>query len=256
MDTQIRRSSCQSGFTLIELLVVIAIIAILAAILFPVFAKVREKARQISCASNLKQMGLAIVQYSQDYDEQLCPAWNGDADGNPGNGDNYPGTARWMDLIDPYTKSKGIFVCPDTPDAIYVPHSYNYHQEGGYCINVTYYDGTTGHPPITDGIFQRSYTLASLPVPSDTVLVTDSNAANNNDFQLAWSNIGSQPSGIGHSDLPWGWIYATGGRHTDRANTLFCDGHVKAMTLNALLEKSTASGPTNGAYRYFTVEDD
>jgi prepilin-type N-terminal cleavage/methylation domain-containing protein/prepilin-type processing-associated H-X9-DG protein len=256
MDRRIPCPSARSGFTLIELLVVIAIIAILAAILFPVFAKVREKARQISCASNLKQIGLALVQYSQDYDEELCPAWNGDSDGNPGNGDNYPGTARWMDLIGPYAKSNQIFVCPDMTEAAYIPHSYNYHQEGGYCINVTYYDGTTGHPPITDGIFQRSLTLAQLPVPSDTVLVTDSNAANNNDFQLAWSNIGSQPAGIGHSDLPWGWIYATAGRHTDRSNTLFCDGHVKAMTLDTLLQKSTVNGPTKGAYRYFPLEDD
>src|SRR5665213_2657628 len=91
------------GFTLIELLVVIAIIAILSAILFPVFAKVREKARQTSCLSNMKQLGLAFVQYSEDNDEKyICryPA--------PGNfGDS------WCSQIYPYVKSIAVFKCPD-----------------------------------------------------------------------------------------------------------------------------------------------
>ena len=95
--------SQKAGFTLIELLVVIAIIAILAAILFPVFAKVREKARQTSCLSNEKQLGLAFVQYTQDYDE--C----------------YPGTLYygngWSSRIYPYVKSIGCYTCPDDPTA-------------------------------------------------------------------------------------------------------------------------------------------
>src|ERR1700677_3124023 len=92
------------GFTLIELLVVIAIIAILAAILFPVFAKVREKARQISCTSNMKQIGLGIIQYTEDYDETY-PGTNGLI--NSGN---------WAQAIYPYVKSTGVFKCPDNPD--------------------------------------------------------------------------------------------------------------------------------------------
>ncbi|HEX8550734.1 MAG TPA: DUF1559 domain-containing protein [Abditibacteriaceae bacterium] len=87
-----------SGFTLIELLVVIAIIAILAAILFPVFARARENARRSSCQSNLKQIALGVAQYTQDSDEK------------------YPGTPEsgktWVDQLQPYLKSKQIFVCP------------------------------------------------------------------------------------------------------------------------------------------------
>src|SRR5581483_4248901 len=92
-----------NGFTLIELLVVIAIIAILAAILFPVFAQAREKARQISCASNEKQLGLAIIQYVQDYDETypigFCD-WTGTA-------------PTWPVGISPYVKTFKVFQCPD-----------------------------------------------------------------------------------------------------------------------------------------------
>ena len=88
------------GFTLIELLVVIAIIAILAAILFPVFAKAREKARQSSCLSNVKQIMLASLQYAQDYDERFHLHRNSQS------------TYGWMDMIEPYCKSSQIFQCP------------------------------------------------------------------------------------------------------------------------------------------------
>ncbi len=110
----------RKGFTLIELLVVIAIIAILAAILFPVFARAREKARQTSCLSNLKQMGLAAQMYAQDYDEQFCYAPSGTYGGT-----NYYGyVGSWAYTLDgktwnmtlgtlfPYVKNSQIFICP------------------------------------------------------------------------------------------------------------------------------------------------
>src|SRR5678816_1355375 len=92
----------RKGFTLIELLVVIAIIAILAAILFPVFARAREKGRQASCMSNLKQLGMALVQYSQDYDETHPGVWFGPVSRSPW---NQPSDAtifyKWMDAVFP-----------------------------------------------------------------------------------------------------------------------------------------------------------
>src|SRR5687768_12296631 len=92
-------SRSQSGFTLIELLVVIAIIAILASILFPVFARARENARRSSCQSNLKQIGLGIMQYTQDYDEKMpAVSW--------GSG------LRWHEVVQPYVKSTQLLRCP------------------------------------------------------------------------------------------------------------------------------------------------
>jgi prepilin-type N-terminal cleavage/methylation domain-containing protein/prepilin-type processing-associated H-X9-DG protein len=119
-------ASTRKGFTLIELLVVIAIIAILAAILFPVFAKAREKARQSTCLSNLKQLGLASISYMEDNDEMYYPHRDKGV-ANPygplGN-DSYPqisGDAAsrlfWPELIQPYVKSWGVFTCPDAPGA-------------------------------------------------------------------------------------------------------------------------------------------
>src|SRR4028119_122023 len=102
-DLSIKRQEYRAGFTLIELLVVIAIIAILASILFPVFARARENARRSSCQSNLKQIGLGLLQYTQDYDEKIVNGENNNETGF---------TTRWMDRIQPYVKSDQLFMCP------------------------------------------------------------------------------------------------------------------------------------------------
>ena len=100
----------RKGFTLIELLVVIAIIAILAAILFPVFAQARENARQASCMSNLNQIGLAMLQYTQDYDEHFPICWQrGLGNQSWGNGS----ALSWAASTQPYIKSIQVLKCPD-----------------------------------------------------------------------------------------------------------------------------------------------
>ena len=112
------RAARQSAFTLIELLVVIAIIAILAAILFPVFAKAREKARQISCTSNQKQIGIGLLQYVQDYDETFPLSRFGYTFMSPGG----PQEAEWDTVLMPYIKAGsvdarngGVYSCPSFP---------------------------------------------------------------------------------------------------------------------------------------------
>ena len=116
------RGGAKGAFTLIELLVVVAIIALLAAILFPVFGRARENARRASCQSNLKQIGLGLIQYTQDNDEMLVPGYNNNGGptwqagtyGSDGSGHfNY----TWMDEIYPYVKNANIFVCPSDSTA-------------------------------------------------------------------------------------------------------------------------------------------
>jgi prepilin-type N-terminal cleavage/methylation domain-containing protein/prepilin-type processing-associated H-X9-DG protein len=123
------RRRIEMGFTLIELLVVIAIIAILAAILFPVFAQARAKARQATCISNLKQIGLATGMYVQDYDETFYPhRWNSGPDSNPllqEGGDAFiTDGARtktfWISLLQPYTKNYDLFKCPSANPSAWV----------------------------------------------------------------------------------------------------------------------------------------
>jgi len=150
----------RKGFTLIELLVVIAIIAILAAILFPVFAKVREKARQTACLSNEKQMGLAVEQYIEDYDERYPSGANGDIYGR-----------GWAGVIYAYTKNINIFLCPS--DVNFQPKNISY----AYNLNIV--------QPSSNGYQSGAgCALSALNAPASTVLVFETQGYANQNIDI------------------------------------------------------------------------
>ena len=191
------------GFTLIELLVVIAIIAILAAILFPVFAKAREKARQTSCLSNLKQLGLAIMQYAQDYDERIIGYVGGT--GNP--------SPAWYQVVEPYLKNTQILACPS---ANLGTNAYGWNNElaGSTAI------GTILQPAATVLVADAGRFV--YPTPSDMDPGTWGLSGNCH-WQITWPGSGPWTSGSCQGTCTRR-IHI---RHNDGLNVTFCDGHAK-----------------------------
>ncbi|NUP98382.1 MAG: DUF1559 domain-containing protein [Armatimonadetes bacterium] len=203
------------AFTLIELLVVIAIIAILAAILFPVFAKAREKARQSSCGSNLKQLGVGCLQYAQDYDERMPPRYYRYVP-------TVAGGPNWcQDLVQPYIKNAQVIMCPSTKAL-----SYGYHQ--GKDAN--------------NGLNLRA--LAQVGSPAETVMIAECKRANNTSGGTSYDLSVWQPSGFPSNAMPAApfddedemplasdAVYnpRPRGLHNGGAQIAWVDGHVKWM---------------------------
>jgi prepilin-type N-terminal cleavage/methylation domain-containing protein/prepilin-type processing-associated H-X9-DG protein len=245
------RPSQDTAFTLIELLVVIAIIAILAAILFPVFAQAREKARQTACLSNTKQIGLALSQYVQDFDEMMPPS-DGAANGG-----------RWAKRVYPYVKNGPVFVCPSTSDP--VPPMTGGSSGGGsiYAINVNISN------------WQWGRTLAEITDSSGTALIAETYDLSANGKALYGSPDNNDPKTwlkyrASTSDYQWRppgcWADAlatcNGGtpyykqndgsgnnirrpvpRHNNGLNVIYCDGHAKWSQIDSFLGPMPAGWP-------------
>jgi prepilin-type N-terminal cleavage/methylation domain-containing protein/prepilin-type processing-associated H-X9-DG protein len=221
------------GFTLIELLVVIAIIAILAAILFPVFAKAREAARATACKNNLKQIMTSFQMYVQDYDEMMPSSRINQGTGTCDEAFNSAYYGGWVgNVLQPYAKNGGIFRCPShaavlpnnagpggcTTDPRYfrVSYSYNYSGTGGTAAGAS---GNYPHP---------ANTMAAVLRPADLALFWDSDnrwsdGSNMYTRDIAWYNAKNTTPGS-----------ASGARHSDLLNFGYLDGHVKAARFDQL----------------------
>ena len=196
----------QRGFTLIELLVVIAIIAILAAILFPVFAKAREKARQTSCLSNTKQIALSQLMYAQDYDELM-----------PGYAIRYcPANYNWVTMVMPYCKNTQIFLCP-SKDACGQTH---------YACIYSHVSGC-----------RSGVKLTRVKYPSETLMLTEGRrcpppSCDGHGYPLTYCRVCS-PNGVS-CGRSWNGIGAVA--HSEGANCNYIDGHAKWLRRDALLD--------------------
>ncbi len=223
--------SGRSGFTLIELLVVIAIIAILAAILFPAFARARENARRSSCGSNLKQLGLGMMQYTQDYDEKYplrrnTPFGTGAAYSSSDTAAFDNDQNSWRSVMQPYIKSTQLFSCPSNAQNVH--QSYDPEFARSYGGNWAY--DLSAPLGVDRGVFNQATprALAEISSPSQLIAVTEMTNVPWVAFNVDRDSANYDDSGKGGiSTTSYGQRLFTG--HMGTTNYLFADGHVKAM---------------------------
>ncbi len=230
-----RHQNRRKGFTLIELLVVIAIIAILAAILFPVFARARENARRASCQSNLKQLGLGIMMYTQDYDEKYPPT--------------YTDTPRaiWYTTTWPYVKSSQVFQCPSDSSVTGASFSYlammsptNFVVSYGYNYLLGGDPTSSANPPRSQASDASPSTLVMLSDAGSTAdgpngTVTESSPAKVGGMQfLTDPAANTLPGNPLSKDYVGPRI-----RHLETVNVAFADGHVKALKADSFYYKNS-----------------
>jgi len=191
----------KKGFTLIELLVVIAIIAILAAILFPVFARAREKARQSSCLSNVKQIVLGVLMYAQDYDEVLIPAampWQAPTEA--------PATAdEWHELLQPYLSNQQVLRCPSSKNS-FPGYGWNYQEFGYYYAD---HDSDDTQPGWATA-------LAQIESPAEVIILGDGRLAT----RYLYRRSATYTTKI----------------HNDGDNMALLDGHAKWFTYSEMVK--------------------
>jgi len=232
--------SIRRGFTLIELLVVIAIIAILAAILFPVFAQAREKARQTSCTSNLKQIGLAFRMYIQDYDERTPsanprPTGAGDTYGQLGlSGQSFAYNGWISNALIPYTKNQAIYACPSVRGtAFYDP--WNGGKPGpGYLQGTdSNLDGNQATRGTSSNSVSYAFNYASDYGIKESLLNSPANGILMCDSGTAWWDCGYNSTCGIKLNRDWQWHLQQNKKltewHTGKNNNLFADGHVKTI---------------------------